>query len=142
MSQICTLFPHLPPPPHTHTPWIQGWGSLSLYHGKHVPMSFLHHVLLPFFLTWFVQLATQEGVPLWSSLPRGRTPGMLLRLRLHWPYLPLKFQGSAATSLSWSINIGRVQQRVVWGSPQATTFQMSYPCMVQRLQKQAMIVWH
>lgn len=85
-------------------------------------------------LPHLVHLASDAGrwpvtVPI---CPVGRTPGMLLRIRLYWPYLPLTVQGSAGTSLSGSPNIRWVRQPVVWGSPQATTFQMSYPCLVQR----------
>lgn len=37
--------------------------------------------------------------------PMAELLGILLRTRLHWPYLPLNVQGSAGTSLSGSTNI-------------------------------------
>lgn len=111
-----------------------GWGrGLEPLACWACPKSSLRCVLVPLFFIWFIQLALQGGVQLWSPLPPGRTPGSLLSTRRPLPYLPLQVQGSAGTSLPGSTNSRWVLQRVVWGSPQATTFQMSYPCMVQRL---------
>lgn len=63
----------------------------------------------------------------------GQTSWLSAQYKTSLPYLPSRVQGSAGNSPSGSTNIRRVQQPVMWGSPQATTFQMSYPCMVQRL---------
>ena len=78
-------------------------------------------------------MALQGGVQPWSPLLQGRPPGFLLSTRLHCLICPQEFKSSAGNSPSGSTNSRRGQQPVMWGSPQATTFQMSYPCMVQRL---------